>query len=455
MLTHHNTTINISCNATGHFRLTQRHALLSLAVTAVALLLGVHLSPVAWATNTGTVKGNHSSECTLDWNAQTVMDENLKNDDPTYPNLMVGLDGKPVDYSNGGYVSEVSSAAFGDPGEFELQHWQDRGGKKQFWRIPIATKRPVSNLTFTWTPPEQLKNVTPVFDPVSANAKIASWGPRYAQYTWSPLPASSAVANPDGSWTVTIPQLLPGQATLFQFNYQMPSDFNMGQQFLGTGHVTGGYQDSKCQGYPTQAPQPSPALNTCEVEFLGRTVWNIFDKDITERNKYYNGSESVNNGEVNADGWGRGDTPAAFTAGAGRDMRLYGATKIALENVTWEVLPVEGAQFLPGTPQVSSPGLGQLQKNGYTNAVTGFSGDIAPSGAKGTMDSMPANSSYSFNAPIQLTGDSNYVVLFHRLKGTKPGCVPAASTTPSTPPEVTSTPTSTSPSPSSPSATPT
>ncbi|RAV31942.1 hypothetical protein DLJ54_05650 [Corynebacterium heidelbergense] len=91
-------------------------------------------------------------------------------------------------------------------------------------------------------------------------------------------------------------------------------------------------------------------------------MWNIFDKDIAERNKYYNGSESDHNGEVNADGWGRGDTPAAFTAGAGRDMRLYGATKIALENVTWEVLPVEGARFLPGTPPSQQPGIRAVAK---------------------------------------------------------------------------------------------
>lgn len=117
-------------------------------VAAVAALsLGLSLMPglSASATNVGSKTGTKTIGCAVDWNAHTIMDVDGAPDVPA--DLMVNLLGEPVDYSNGGYATEVSSALDGTPGRFEIQHWISESTIN--WRIFVATEHPLKNAAVT------------------------------------------------------------------------------------------------------------------------------------------------------------------------------------------------------------------------------------------------------------------------------------------------------------------
>lgn len=95
------------------------------SATAALALIGL-LTPAAQATNIGSKDGENPnvSACTIDWTAQSVMDTDLTNDDPNYPNLMTALDGSPIEsYFNGGYITEVSPNLGSVSGWAEVQHF--------------------------------------------------------------------------------------------------------------------------------------------------------------------------------------------------------------------------------------------------------------------------------------------------------------------------------------------
>ncbi|MGR6090855.1 hypothetical protein ACU4IU_09855 [Brevibacterium sp. CSND-B09] len=353
-----------------------------------------------------------------------MLDTDLKNDDPNYPGLMTDLDGNPAHFSNGGYIEEVTPR-IGGKGIFELNHFyngsQSNDTQTQVWRLPFATDRALKNIKITVDLPEELNGVTAIFDAESTNSRMKAWGGSYANYDWKQR--ATASDNGDGSWTVEVPDLGRREATVFQFTLPFNVPLKETDQFVASAELTAEATGEKCGYNEDEVPEPKPSdgLDVCQVEYLGRTIWNINDGDITVRDKYYNGETSDKQGEINADGWGM---PVHPKAGDKPTMRLYGATKVDLENVTTDVSIVGGGKFVAdGAPAIASPAHGQLQNNGYTVPVGQASMSVSADRATGTIGSMPANSSYSFNATVELDG-TNPIVLLHRLTGTRPGCDP-------------------------------
>ncbi|MCS4593788.1 hypothetical protein KTJ89_12440 [Brevibacterium sediminis] len=353
-----------------------------------------------------------------------MLDTDLKNDDPNYPGLMTDLDGNPAHFSNGGYIEEVTPR-IGGKGIFELNHFyngsQSNDTQTQVWRLPFATDRALKNIKITVDLPEELNGVTAIFDAESTNSRMKAWGGSYANYDWKQR--ATASDNGDGSWTVEVPDLGRREATVFQFTLPFNVPLKETDQFVASAELTAEATGEKCGYNEDEVPEPKPSdgLDVCQVEYLGRTIWNINDGDITVRDKYYNGETSDKQGEINADGWGM---PVHPKAGDKPTMRLYGATKVDLENVTTDVSIVSGGKFVAdGAPAIASPAHGQLQNNGYTVPVGQASMSVSADRATGTIGSMPANSSYSFNATVELDG-TNPIVLLHRLTGTRPGCDP-------------------------------
>lgn len=211
----------------------------------------------AQATNLGTVSGVASHSCSLVWNAKTVMDVDLKNDDPNYPNLMVDLDGKPMDYSNGGYITEVRPEYGGGPGIMEINHfyiWPTNptssvAGTTVVWRIPVTTDFAVANAQMVVTLPAY-GSMTYSFDPVSTNARMPLWGTPYSNYTWAQTSAV-AVDNGDGTWTLNLGNLATKTGTVFQFQGVVPTGTDLTQPYIASAKMTGTYtvpgQPADCQ----------------------------------------------------------------------------------------------------------------------------------------------------------------------------------------------------------------
>ncbi len=240
---------------------------------AAGLLAALALSTPAHATNKGTVSGVASHACSLVWNAKTVMDVDLKNDDPNYPNLMVDLNGNPVDYSNGGYISEVRPE-YGGSGIMEITHFYIPGTPTTVvWRIPVATDFAVSNAQIVVTLPPY-GAMTYSFDPASTNSKMSLWGTPYSNYTWAQTGAT-AVDNGDGTWTLNLGNMAAKSATVFQFQGTVPTGTDLTQPYIASAKMTGTYTKP---GEPADC-QPVKAVDDSYTVTYGGTTASVIVND--------------------------------------------------------------------------------------------------------------------------------------------------------------------------------
>ena len=401
-------------------------------VAAAVAITGLTSVTAANATNGGTVSGNLTDGCDVSWRASAVMDADLTNDDPEYPGLMVALDGSPVHYTNGGYIEEVTPA-FGDPGLFEMNHFYVGSGAAftQVWRVPTATDYTILDASVTFRLPAEIQDadVSVAFDAASTNSRIKDWGPTYAKYAWGQRAA--AVDNGDGTWTVDLGDLPRGQGTVYQFNVALGNtNFTPNDRFVASAELSGTYAPGNNGGNcgvtdGPELPVATPDLPDCTTEFLGQTLWTVYDRDITVRTKIQGNTETDEIGEVNSDGWGAGAD--AWGEGNTRTFRLYAATKVALTDVTYVIDAVQGVKFNAvsvSAASINTPGGGQLQNNGYVEPVEGVT--VTPSEDGSTIrvhiDRMPTMSSLSFNATGVLDGTRATMALNHRLIGTVEGC---------------------------------
>ena len=411
--------------------------------TILAAILGLTIfaPTIASATNKGTESGDYSNAdtCVVDWRASTVMSTALTNDDPEYPGLMVDLAGQPVDYSNGGYIQAVSPS-FGDPGFLEITHFYYGLGAEnatQVWRPVISTDHAIKNATATFTLPEEVialvnsGRVTVTVDTASVNHRMKAWGGAYANYNWSPLPTDAVVNNGDGTYTINLGTMPRGTGTVLQFNvhYGTSGLIDPAQKYVADIKLTGTSTVGK-QCKPELPALDIPEPDVCEIVYGGRSLWSVYEDGVYARDKYYWTEEGLtigdNVGEVNNDSWGAGAD--AWYEGDTRVYRMYAATTVPLENVTWTVKATQGVTFSGINTQVS-PGAGALQGNGYTVAVDGANVVLNEAGTEFTVtiDYMPAMSSISFNTTGVLTADAlekEILVVDHVLVGGVPDCEP-------------------------------
>ena len=225
-------------------------------------------SAPALATNQGTKNGVRDAGCTLNWGAAAVLKTDLKNDDPRYPNLMMGLDGvtPTLNYSNGGYIEEVNTLLENGPGLLEMNHFYTGAGNLMMvWRMPIGTLYPIAGATLTFTPPS-ISGATWTFDPASTNSMMHLWGGGYAQYAFTER-SLSATSNPDGSFTVNLGDFDAGTGTVIQFNYTWPAGSTPWTHYhVASAKMTGTYstpgKPATCALVkPVTEPTPVPTLS--------------------------------------------------------------------------------------------------------------------------------------------------------------------------------------------------
>lgn len=360
----------------------------------------------AAATNQGTVSGNDTSGCSLEWNAESRMDLD------GVPGYDQNLSGQAVDYSNGGFITEVSPT-FDDPGLMEIQHWIT--GTTMFWRIPLASDAAITNGTMTVTLPTgyNYSAGNTGYDYVMDSRTPSDWKTRWATTLSFPTPTVNGNV-------VTVPVTMPTGSHFagLQITATAPAGTDMHQTFTATARLTGLLTEgSGCE--PTEPPVPTvPTEESCQQVLTGRTLRPLDSADVTDRQKNGRG------GETNADSWGR-------------TFRLYGATDNDLTGVTYTATASQGFTFTAGSATAvitgSPTGMGALYGNGYTEAATGMgTPQISADGKTVTLTiaSMPAGSGFAFAVGATPDGSQKQMVIDHLLVGELEGC--SVPTTPAT-----------------------
>lgn len=88
--------------------------------------------PSGFGPNLGTVSGDRSVGCTVDWVAETINSRESQDND-----YFKDLDGNPTNSPpNSGYVSEMGADP-ASPGDLLLHHWFN--AEVANWRLPVAT----------------------------------------------------------------------------------------------------------------------------------------------------------------------------------------------------------------------------------------------------------------------------------------------------------------------------
>lgn len=385
----------------------RRWAVVAGLLLAAVVIVAPWAAAPASATNQGTTSGNRTSDCAADWYAETHMDLD------GVPGYDLNLEGEPVDYSNGGFIQEVSPS-FNDPGLMEIQHWI--AGNTMFWRIPVASDAAISSGTLTVTLPAgyTYSAGNTGYDYVMDSRTPAEWKTRWA----TTLNFSSPTVTGN---VVTVPVSMPAGSHYVgvQITATAPPDTDMHQTFVATAELSGILTEGHgCE--PTEPPLPPvPEEQVCQQVLTGRTLRPLDAPDITSREKHGNG------GETNADGWG---------SGANTYFRLYGASDNDTHNAVYTATAAQGFTFAGASAVVTgqATGMGALYANGYTVAVTGVgTPQISPDGKIVTLEiaQMPAGSAFAFSIRAVPDDTRKQMVIDHLLVADLVDCAQPEPTT--------------------------
>lgn len=231
-----------------------RRAVARLATVAVAgTALGLAAGLPASATNQGTVSGNDTAGCAVAWNAHTIMDVD------GVPGYDKDLSGNDAHYSNGGYVSEVSSA-FGDPGFMEIQHWMGNPNDPNsiHWRVPVATTHDIKDAKLVITLPADHGYTVPAED-------IATWINKWeTSHTYTQVP-TDAIRIAGDTVTVDLGDLKAGTGVIMQLRGEVQPD-QVKNTFEAKARLTGTYVEGGGCAAPTpEAPKPETPKPTTPV----------------------------------------------------------------------------------------------------------------------------------------------------------------------------------------------
>lgn len=232
---------------------------------ATALVAFASVTAPAHATNQGTRSGVETSGCKVSWTTSATNNTGLTTADPTYPGLMTDVSGQPVDYSNGGYISEVAPS-LGGPGLLEMQHWYT--GATAYFRIPMATKYALNASSMQVTLPSGY-----------------SWSAGISGYDYVTNPDSSVYPNFQAAIVTPSVTILGNVATVnypampanshalsVQFSASIGSDSTAVNR-VASATLTGWYAPTGGNPGCTVPPPPTkPRATTCQVSLAGQTV---------------------------------------------------------------------------------------------------------------------------------------------------------------------------------------
>ena len=379
------------------------------ATLATVLMLTV-APPLATATNPETIPGDLTVGCAVDWRAVSDLSHSYTKDYDGNGTIESG-----EQYSNRGYIQEVTSRdtypAVQGPGELILHHWTNSATALGF-RLPVATDYTMYDVTVRIAP--QSTNFT-------LDSTVTALGlAKYVAIDGNPaylLEAPAPTVTTDAGAIILHWDVIPaGSANIYAFGGTATDGaaLDPASHYLIGAKLTASYAEGS--GCPVTAPPvpTAPTEGPCEQVLTGRTLMPVGAPDITERPKWGDG------GEVNADGWGSGDT---------RTFRLYGATTNDLTDVTFTATAAQGFTFSPSssfTIVTGSPtGMGALYANGFTVAATGFGTPTLSADGKTltlTIASMPANSAFIILMTATLDGSMKQLVIDEQMVGTLADC---------------------------------
>ncbi|MFV0462104.1 MAG: hypothetical protein ACK5MP_02740 [Nostocoides sp.] len=319
-------------------------------------------------------------------------------------------------YSNQGYLYAVASSspypASQGPGIFDLQHWVNSNTSLGF-RLPYATEHTLHDVTVT---------IDAASSNLALNGGLTTLGyDSYLRFDGDPAYTTAApaptVSFDAGVYTLHWDTIPAGSANILSFGGTAldGAALTPTNHYLIEAELTATYAEGDgCA--PTEPTLPAqPAVGSCQQLWTGRTLMPVPATDITAREKW--GAD----GEVNADGWGSGST---------RTFRLYGASDVALTDVTFTATAAQGFTFDPatvGTVITGSPiGMGQLYANGYTAPVDGIGAvTVSPDGRNLslTIATMPAHSAFAVTIVGALDGSWKQLVIDETMVGSIPGCM--------------------------------
>lgn len=386
--------------------ISRRH---SMAVV-VALTGGLIAIPAgsASATNPGSESGDKSVGCGVDWQVESLQDP----DEKDMPEGLRHYNGTTYDYGNSGFVREVNDQVFtGHTGYMEIQHYLTGSGDTSAlnFRLPIATKKTILNAQVTLTLPDGLTWTQ------ETKQDYAAWINKWkTEYSFGNV-APSNVSLRGNTIVIDLGTLRAGTGRILNLTAPV-SDATARDSYIATARLTGAYLESGNAAAgcaPTTPPaRETPALGTCQVALTGRTIRSLTAPDVEQRIK-----DSALPGETNADSWGDAMTASSW--------RIYGATDVALTDVTFTAEAVSGLTFDAAAPvKVLSPGGGALPVK-YRGAVSGVGTPVVSADGKTvsvTIASMPTGSSVSLNLTGRPDGTGKQMIIDETLVGTSTDC---------------------------------
>lgn len=253
----------------------------TLVAAVVASCMAFAMAPPVSATTRVTQDGNDTVGCQVSWNAASTLNTRLTNNDPEYPNLMIGIDGEAIDgYADGGIIEAVRPGTGASPGLLTLTHaYQgdiatetDRDGVESdvatattrvVWQVPVASNEDIADTVVSFTPPD---GVDWIF---SAGLDAADWGTPYSTYDWT-----SPVLRPEQrgrNWAIAIGDLPSGTGVVLQFVGVVEPGTRLSENAVGTAQLTGTYAGGThgCKAAaetdrPTASAAPSPTADATE-----------------------------------------------------------------------------------------------------------------------------------------------------------------------------------------------
>lgn len=234
---------------------------------AIAVISAQIIMPVqeALATSKGTVSGNRTSGCGVNWYGKSIMDVDGAPDVPA--NLMVDMNGNPVDYSNGGYAYEVSPAIDGAPGRFEIQHWMTETSMN--WRIFVGTNNNINNALVSLNLPAGYTYTV---------SDASAWGLRYNSAIGSPWINQHTFSDRSPADGILLGNMTANSETVIMITAAIPTtDYH--NTFVGEATLTGnynGYNQGNAQGEATncvQVTQPTVDFSKIDCNTVSLAAW--------------------------------------------------------------------------------------------------------------------------------------------------------------------------------------
>lgn len=257
-----------------------------LLAALIAPLIVVASGVPASAATMGTQDGNRTQGCDVDWNAASTLNTRLANNDPQYPDLMIGLDGQSVgSYDQGGNIRSVRPVMDDAPGLLTIRHSyageidsteDDAGDMTDYatddttvaWQVILASDEDIADARLTFT--------APLGDgwKLSIGSDLSDSGSPFSSYSWD-APALDAMESGPLTWDIDLGSVDAGVGVVLQFDARVEEGRELSANAVSSASLTGTYaagvedcrspspsSASPPQSEPPSTEEPAPRQTT-------------------------------------------------------------------------------------------------------------------------------------------------------------------------------------------------